>query len=141
MANLIHLVYVSFASKPLSEKELEALLKEIRKRNEQHEVTGLLLYNDLNFIQIIEGVADTIHELYNIIDQDNRHTNVVKLLEEPIEKRAFPDWSMGYRKLSKGKSSHISGFSDFLVAENPGKFVEDSTEQVMYLLNSFRNYT
>lgn len=141
MTDLIQLVYVSFASKSLTEKELEGLLTEIREKNAQQNVTGLLLYNDLNFIQVIEGATGTIHNLFNAIERDSRHNNVVKLLEEPIKKRAFPDWSMGYRKLSKEQSSGIPGFSNFMYAENPEKLIKGSTEQVMYLLNSFRRYT
>ncbi|MGM0531432.1 MAG: BLUF domain-containing protein [Bacteroidota bacterium] len=141
MTNLIHIVYVSFAYKALSEKELEALLTGIRKKNEQRNVTGLLLYNDLNFIQVIEGTEETIHNLFKAIEQDTRHTNVVKLLEESIENRAFPDWSMGFRRISKKQTSRIPGFSDFLTGENPEKFISGSTEQVMYLLDSFRKYT
>ena len=141
MADLIHLVYVSFANKSLTEKELESLLTEIRKKNAQQNVTGLLLYNDLNFIQVIEGTKKTIHKVFNSIEQDSRHTNVVKLLEEPIKKRAFPDWSMGYRKLSKEQSSGIPGFSNFLNGEDQENIIRGSTQQVMYLLDSFRKYT
>jgi hypothetical protein len=141
MADLIHLVYVSFANKSLTEKELESLLTEIRKKNAQQNVTGLLLYNDLNFIQVIEGTKKTIHKVFNSIEQDSRHTNVVKLLEEPIKKRAFPDWSMGYRKLSKEQSSSIPGFSNFLNGEDQENIIRGSTQQVMYLLDSFRKYT
>jgi len=141
MADLIHLVYVSFANKSLTEKELDALLTEIRGKNAQQNVTGLLLYNDLNFIQVIEGTKETIHKVFNSIEQDSRHTNVVKLLEEPIKKRAFPDWYMGYRKLSEEQSSSIPGFSNFLNGEDQEKIIQDSTQQVMYLLESFRKYT
>jgi hypothetical protein len=132
---------VSFANKSLTEKELESLLTEIRKKNAQQNVTGLLLYNDLNFIQVIEGTKKTIHKVFNSIEQDSRHTNVVKLLEEPIKKRAFPDWSMGYRKLSKEQSSSIPGFSNFLNGEDQENIIRGSTQQVMYLLDSFRKYT
>ncbi|MFO7828270.1 MAG: BLUF domain-containing protein, partial [Bacteroidales bacterium] len=78
---------------------------------------------------------------FKAIEQDTRHTNVVKLLEESIEKRAFPDWSMGFRRISKKQTSRIPGFSDFLTAETPEKLISGSTEQVMYLLDSFRKYT
>lgn len=141
MTDLIHLVYISFAGKSLSEKELESLLKEIRKKNAQQNVTGLLLYNNLNFIQVIEGATETIHKIFNAIERDSRHTNVVKLLEEPIKKRAFPDWYMGYRKLTKEQSSSIPGFSNFLNGEDQEKIIRGSTQQVMHLLNSFRKYT
>jgi hypothetical protein len=141
MDDLIHIVYVSFANEQLSEKALEDLLTSIRKKNEKQDVTGLLLYNDGSFIQVIEGADETIRNLFDVIKQDRRHSNVVKLLEEPIEKRAFPDWSMGYRKLSKKQSSRLPGYSEFMHAENPVSVIKGSTEEVVYLLDSFRKYT
>jgi hypothetical protein len=141
MKDLIHIVYVSFSSNELSENDLEKLLQEIRFKNEQQQVTGLLLYNDGSFIQVIEGSEQTIQGLYERIKGDDRHTNVVKLLEEPIKKRAFPDWSMGFRKISNEESSAIPGFSNFMHERNPIKTIQGSTRQVVYLLNSFRKYT
>jgi len=141
MKDLIHIVYVSFSSEELSEAELQSLLKEVRSKNEQQQVTGLLLHNDGSFIQVIEGRQQTIQELFERIKKDSRHTNVVKLLEEPIKKRAFPDWSMGFRKISPEQSSAIPGFSNFMHEDNPVKTIQGSTRQVVYLLNSFRMYT
>jgi len=141
MKDLIHVVYVSFAQKDLSEKELQYLLKEIRGKNAEQGITGLLLYNEGSFIQVIEGSEEIIQRVFKSISQDNRHTNVVKLLEEPIKNRAFPDWTMGFRRISDAQSSSIPGFSDFMHRENPVQTIQNSTEQVIYLLNSFRKYT
>jgi len=141
MKNLIHIVYVSFAQKALSEEELKNLLQEIRGKNAEQGVTGLLLYNDGAFIQVIEGNEAVINRVFNSISKDNRHTNVVKLLEEPIDQRAFPDWSMGFRQISEEQSSSIPGFSDFMHHKNPVQTIRNSTEQVIYLLNSFRKFT
>ena len=141
MKDLIHIVYVSFSNEELSEKDLETLLQEIRSKNEQQQVTGLLLYNDGSFIQVIEGSQQTIRDLFNRIRGDERHTNVVKLLEEPIKTRALSDWSMGFRKINSEQSSAIPGFSNFMHEQNPVKTIQGSTRQVVYLLNSFRKYT
>jgi len=141
MSDLIHIAYVSFSNKELNEKELEELLIDIRKRNQKQKVTGLLLYNDGSFIQVIEGPSKMLIELYEKIKKDHRHENIVKLLEEPIKKRAFPDWSMGFRRLSKKQMSGALGFSDFMTADNPEKLIKNSTKEIIHLLNSFRRYT
>ncbi|SRR6056297_507994 len=141
MKDLIHIVYASFSVKELSEKDLKELLKDIRIKNKKQHVTGLLLYNAGAFIQVIEGDSNIIHNLYNIIKEDSRHSNIVKLLDEPISDRAFPDWSMGYRKINKKQSSGIPGFSDFMYTEEPEKTLQNSTKEVLHLLNSFRKYS
>lgn len=141
MPGLIHIVYISMARKDLSEQELKDLLTEIRKKNADQGVTGLLLYNTGAFIQVIEGSEDTIHSVFRGISKDPRHSDLVKLLEESIEQRAFPDWSMGYRKITNKQSASIPGFSDFMHHKNPVQTLRKSTGQVVYLLNSFRKYT
>jgi len=141
MPDLIHIVYVSFSNKSLTEDEIVQLLKEVRAKNKAQDVTGLLLYNNEAFIQVIEGEKESIHTLYELIKKDTRHTNVVKLLEEPIEARAFPDWSMGFQRITKKETSEIRGFSDFMLSDNPEEKIKNTTSDVIYLLNKFRKYT
>ncbi len=141
MPDLIHIVYVSFSKKSLSEDEIFKLLTEVRAKNKARDVTGLLLYNNEAFIQVIEGEKGTIHNLFEIIKKDTRHENVVKLLEEPIESRAFPDWSMGFQKITKKETSEIKGFSDFMLSDNPEEKIKKTTTDVIYLLNKFRKHT
>ena len=140
MKDLIHLVYVSFSVKNLTEKDLEELLVDIRQRNKLQKVTGLLLYNDGTFIQLIEGKSGIIQNLYEKIQNDRRHSNVVLLLEESIKKRAFPDWTMGYYKLSKEQSGKIPGDSDFMHSTDSVKLIESTSYEAMKLLNSFKTY-
>jgi hypothetical protein len=105
---------MSFSSKVMSEIELNGFLATIRRKNLVQNITGLLLYSDEVFIQIIEGEKDMIHHLFKLISQDPRHFNMVKLIEEPISKRAFPSWSMGFRKLDKSNKASIVRYSDFM---------------------------
>ena len=141
MKDLIHIVYVSFSQKYLSDNQLDELLIDIRKRNKKQKVTGLLLYNDGSFIQLIEGNSKVIKSLFEKIKQDNRHTNVVLLLEEKIKKRAFPDWAMGYVKLNKEQMKSIPGYSDFMNSDDSIHIIESTTREAMRLLNSFKIHT
>jgi viroplasmin and RNaseH domain-containing protein len=141
MSDLIHIVYVSFSKKSLSEEEILKLLTEVRAKNKAQDVTGLLLYNNEAFIQVIEGQKNTINKLFEIIKKDTRHENVVKLLEEPVESRAFPDWSMGFQKITQKETSEIRGFSDFMLTDNPEEKIQNTTTDVIYLLNKFRKHS
>ncbi len=141
MPDLIHIVYMSFSSKALSETELNGFLATIRQKNQIQNITGLLLYSDEAFIQVIEGEKDTIHPLFKLISQDARHSSIVKLIEEPISKRNFPSWSMGYRKLEDSNKASIVGYSDFM-QNNKSKFdTIECAESVRHLLSSFKKHT
>jgi hypothetical protein len=141
MKDLIHIVYVSFSEKELAEIELQELLTDIRARNYKQKITGLLLYNDGSFIQIIEGPKQVIHNLFDKIKIDSRHSNIVLLLDNSIKKRAFPDWSMGYYRITDEQGKKVPGYSDFMNADNSSEFLKGACKDVMKLLNSFKEYT
>jgi len=109
----ILLAYSSAATRPFSSKDIADLLAVSRKNNERHGITGMLLYIDESFFQILEGPEQVLHTLYDTITRDNRHTSVAKLIEEPIERRTFSDWSMGYAKATRVELSTIPGLNDF----------------------------
>ena len=56
--------------------------------------SGALLYNGLNFLQILEGPSQALTPLYLKIRRDSRHSGVVKLVHERISMRTYPDWGM-----------------------------------------------
>jgi hypothetical protein len=73
------------------------LLRNARARNQQEGVTGVLLYDDGSFFQYIEGPFDAVMRVQEAILRDPLHHLIFELLSEPIEKREFPHWTLGYR--------------------------------------------
>lgn len=57
--------------------------------NKGHEVTGILLYNERSFFQLIEGEKEIIQPLYDKIIKDSRHKDIIKFLEKPVSRPAF----------------------------------------------------
>jgi|JTFO01.1.fsa_nt_gb hypothetical protein len=123
---LYHIVYVSSASHLFSKQELLDLLEKAREKNHQLGVTGLLLYKEGDFIQLIEGDKEAVKSLFTTISADPRHNQTFVLLEEETDRRLFNDWSMGFRDLSDPEVQSTPGFSQYmntpLVAES---FVDD----------------
>lgn len=113
MEKLIHLIYTSAASRPLSTGELEALLHDARDSNERLGVTGMLLYTGQTFFQVLEGSEPVVDALYSRIRHDERHHRAVAIVREPIAQRAFGEWSMGYATLADGDRTALPGLNDF----------------------------
>ncbi len=111
--NLVLLAYSSVATRYFESGQLVKLLTAARTFNEAHGVTGVLLFVDGTFFQILEGDRDALHALYSRIELDSRHTKVIKLIEMPIETRTFGDWSMGYEEVSREELAQIPGLNDF----------------------------
>ncbi|WP_436514553.1 BLUF domain-containing protein [Ekhidna sp. To15] len=101
MSSLHRLVYTSFRKPNCDEKEIQNILESCKKNNPQRDITGILLHSDKRFIQYIEGQKDDVLELYNLIKDDDRHTSVNQRNLEPINKRIFPSWEMGYKDVDK----------------------------------------
>ena len=111
---LYTLVYKSTALVELDRYELNALLHQARARNKRLKITGLLLYANKRFLQVLEGEEKNVLSLYSEIQQDPRHTKLEVLMQNPIDKRMFPDWSMGYRKIDPNEYKNIPALSMFI---------------------------
>ena len=96
---MICIVYISSATLGLSESQIASIVKQSQKNNEKIGVTGILIYNSGNFMQLIEGKKAEVEALFEKISQDRRHSGVTLLLKEAITDKNFNHWLMGYRNL------------------------------------------
>lgn len=90
------IIYLSSGIKIFSDDEINDLLRISRANNLKYDITGLLLYSDGNFMQILEGKKEAVEFIFEKIKKDNRHKNIILITNEPIKKRNFKDWKMGF---------------------------------------------
>jgi hypothetical protein len=93
---LHEIVYVSLASESMSSQQLQTLLAWCRHENEKSQVTGVLVYHQREFLQLLEGEADVVTTLFAKIEFDQRHQQVYKLWDGPICERSYAHWSMAF---------------------------------------------
>jgi hypothetical protein len=135
---MVSLVYVSSAVCLFSEDDLVALLKQSREKNTRLGLSGMLLYKDGNFLQVLEGPEDAVHSLFKAIVADERHRGVLRLLEERIEGRRFADWAMAFRNLNNPDFHDLPGYSSFMNERlDPEKF-RANPSGAQRLLETFR---
>jgi hypothetical protein len=96
-------MYSSGAAAGLGIPELEGMLAESRIRNKAHGITGVLVFVDGAFLQILEGEKDDVLELMARIERDPRHHDVKVFSEQEVDERAFASWSMAYLSPSAGE--------------------------------------
>jgi hypothetical protein len=135
---MLSLTYMSTASTPFEPKQMTALLLQSRENNERRGLTGMLLFKDGRFMQVLEGATDDVRERYAVISADPRHTDIKTLLEEPIEQRRFPLWSMGLPDPADADLRKAPGYDSFF--ETPagrGTSWEDPS-RAQLLLDWFR---
>jgi hypothetical protein len=96
--SLHRLSYQSNALLPITGEAMQELLAKARDFNAAHGISGMLLYRDGQFVQVLEGEEAVLRTLYGKIQKDPRHTDVVTLTDEPLDQRKFGAWSMAYRQ-------------------------------------------
>jgi hypothetical protein len=116
LKQLIHCIYASLAMPQLKESELPLLLEQARSANAKANLTGMLLYIDGSFFQVLEGEAQTVEAVYTKIQHDPRHTRVTQIINEPIAGRDFSEWTMGFSVLDRLDAGKLIGENDFFTA-------------------------
>jgi uncharacterized membrane protein (DUF373 family) len=135
---LIQVSYISSAASPMSTQDLSRLLEECREYNAAHGVTGMLLYSNGTFVQVLEGEARTIDELLDRIEEDPRHTGIRLLERKPIEHREYAGWNMGFKRLGDKDLRHIEGLDDFSASDFNADYLGAQAGAVQALMNHFR---
>jgi len=105
---------------------LVALLSEARDANAVRDVTGLLLYREGSFYQVLEGSESAVMATFRAIEGDPRHKEVRILFDGETDAREFADWKMGFLNLDEVDVDTLGGFSDFMTRDaQPQEFLEN----------------
>ena len=133
---LVSLIYASSAIHKMSRQEIIDILDKSREKNKQLGITGILLYKDGNFLQVLEGEEDVVTKLYETIEADSRHVGTHVMLKRPIDERTFGDWQMAFVDLNEVDTSQLEGYSDFL--ETPLNQIQGGSLAYTFL-NTFKS--
>ncbi len=92
--DLVSLSYVSDATEEFGILALMQLVDKASRRNKSLNITGVLSFDNGRFGQILEGKPSDVELLWEAIQRDPRHSNVVSLGMKRINSRRFANWSM-----------------------------------------------
>ncbi len=136
---LSQLVYVSNRRPTCTSEEIEKILASCKKNNPPLNITGVLLYSDTKFIQLVEGDAKVITTLYDKIKLDSRHNSPLMLSYGPIKERSFPSWHMGSKKMAANNVDFKTDISaeDKAVFNNLLNGVEADGQRILNILKKF----
>lgn len=134
---LVHCIYCSHSTASnVSQADLNAILEKSRQNNSKNEVTGMLLYRNGAFFQVLEGDRSAVEILFEKIAADTRHIRVTKIVLEPIFERDFAYWTMGYPKISLKELAMIPGLNDFFLGGE--SYMEIGEGRAKSLLAAFK---
>jgi len=130
---MYHLIYSSYATHLYNDGQLIELLEKCRINNKKKNITGMLLYLNGKFIQVLEGDQNDVEELYQTISADAHHKRVTLIVEGTSPERIFRNWSMGFKSLSEQEFCQLNSFTniDAFFQEQP--LTEESSMALIFL--------
>jgi hypothetical protein len=102
---LHQLIYAS-RTNALTADNIQSILNEARAVNAKNHVTGMLLFSNGYFLQLLEGERHIVSGTMLRIARDPRHYDIDIIHAGPITSRNFADWSMLYAP-AYGKETSI----------------------------------
>ncbi len=144
-AQLRRLIYISSATHDFGQADLDQILARSRTNNTARGLTGMLLFHDSCFFQVLEGEAASVERTFATISRDTRHGGVILLESKSVAERGFPQWSMGYvgaHALHPAQRQWLVDLSARVCSDNPKPLSEVAgiNVHVEAFLSSFREF-
>lgn len=93
---MLSVIYVSVADPLIRDEDMAAILLASRRNNARRRLTGALIYNGHNFMQLLEGPAEEVDVCLEAIRRDPRHSGMTEVRRRTVYDRDFAEWSMLY---------------------------------------------
>jgi hypothetical protein len=119
----------NYLNDTFTENDLMDMLNTSRQFNQARYISGVLIYHNDRFLQVLEGEKSVVEELYyEHIAKDKRHIELNLLTQGIAEKRAFRDWEMGFFGNNSNEDYGLLGLTDF--DKHPaGQFFKENLSQ------------
>ncbi len=124
---LHRIVYMSTAVGVLRAEELDRIYLRAQAANARAGITGLMLFYEGVFLQVLEGPAAGVTSLLERIRRDRRHASLIVLESGMAEARSFGGSGMNFvsaRKLSAGEKQAFSELRHAVSARGAGPGID-----------------
>jgi hypothetical protein len=135
---MIQTAYVSRAAEAMTQESLLSLLQQCLANNEASGVTGMLLYGNDTFLQVLEGEEAVVDAVIDKIRKDPRHSKIHFLYRKPLQHRQYADWSMGFKRVSAQGLTAGGGLSEFGAKDFNFDYLIEHEAVVETLMEHFR---
>ena len=124
--------YLSSANYTLNIQDLENIFKITLKNNIQNSISGILIYAEGNFLQVLEGEELALKALFQKIKSDKRHHNLITLLSKKNKDRIFESYQSGFSIVAKK--------ADMKSLKNYLKFLNDNMLDANHLISLLKPF-
>lgn len=128
------LIYASTALPGLTLCEVQEILTTANKKNKKTYISGMLLYDGIFFLQVLEGASNLLDDLMQNIQNDSRHNDILLLGRRDIDSRNFEEWTMGFVN-SADKIKEVIWDESKRTTFNPHQFEYDEALNIIKKLS------
>ena len=93
---IYQLIYVSSSTEAFTREKFLEMAFVMSSDNTKVGITGMLVFKDGNFMEVLEGEESAVKALFSKIEQETRHTLVSVIQEGEIGTREYPSWAMTF---------------------------------------------
>ncbi|MEO0572966.1 MAG: BLUF domain-containing protein, partial [Bacteroidota bacterium] len=132
------LVYRSVASESFTISQIYSMLSKAKDYNNEHGITGCLLFHNNRFLQLLEGKEKEVMNLFQKISLDKRHQDIQMIESNFILNRVFDSWSMAFHDYGQnGLSANLKFGQIDSFLQRSGAF-NKSSQAVLKFFGSVR---
>ncbi|EOG5376009.1 diguanylate phosphodiesterase [Cronobacter turicensis] len=101
------LIYRSRLKADIDHESLAAIVRQAQTRNAAMQVSGILVFDGYQFLQVLEGPLSSVDALFERISRDERHDFIVELMRDYAPHRHFENVGMALFDLRNVKAHAV----------------------------------
>ncbi len=139
---IYQIAYVSLSKTLFEEALLSDILTVSKRNNTRDGISGVLMYHNQLFFQILEGERNRVKNCYARILRDPRHSSISLMWEGEAVTRAFTSWAMGYAgpdEIGLHSGHRLASLADLSSAKDATTSSKNLALQMA--LQMFRNFS
>ncbi len=91
------ILYLSSARADLSREDIDEIMDISYKHNTLLDISGFLVYHEGTFLQLLEGDEINVKMIYDRVCLDDRHKQMIPILNQETEARFFNLYHSGFK--------------------------------------------
>lgn len=115
--------------------QVSGILRASRANNAAAGLSGVLLFDGISFLQVVEGPIASIERLYEAIACDRRHEEIDLVDLIGIEAREYQHWSMAFLDGTDGSRTGLQRFLAWQADANAARLGSAVSDALRALLS------
>ena len=91
-------MYVSKARRAMGDEDLQRIVETSRRHNVPARVSGMLLFGNKRFLQLLEGPGPAVERTYRRVLSDTRHCDAMLVYDGTGEPLRISEWPMAFAR-------------------------------------------